>query len=561
MIARFPFGKLRQIADLSLVSYIEKPRGEGGEGMLDISTGSIKANTFWDASPSITGAGMDLGIVDRGINGDISRLQADERHFFYSPDSTDYTEIGYQSSSEGNHGTSVTAIVAATGDTLGVAYGLDDVISAGRILDVTTPIVYGAYDWIVAVVPPDSGETAEVINCSAGSQSVSGESYPNEAKFIDSVVDHWGVPVVVPAGNLGDPEKRLVHGAHSYNAIVVGNIDDNNDTTRSNDSIYSTSSRGPTYDDRRKPDLVAPGTDISSLIADTTWYEWTGTSFAAPHVAGAVLLLRQKTGLSDTKALKAVLINSADDSTGAGDPAGWDKAYGWGYLNLQKVYQNSTWYYVHAINHGQTRRYKVAMDTGDKVTLVWNKHVAWNGPNAPTNVYPVSHLALYLKTYPGGTLVASDTTDTSGVLQVKWTDSPDTAYVDVKAKSIGGPSVGDSYALAACDSIIYVGLAKPVLARGKVPREVMLAQNYPNPFNPVTVIRFELPHSSDVRLSIYNTTGQLVRRLAEGTYEHGIHRLAWDSKDGRGVEVASGIYFYRLEAGELVQTRRMVLLR
>ena len=64
-----------------------------------------------------------------------------------------------------------------------------------------------------------------------------------------------------------------------------------------------------------------------------------------------------------------------------------------------------------------------------------------------------------------------------------------------------------------------------------------------------------------MELSIYNTTGQLVRRLAEGTYERGIHRLAWDSKDERGVEVASGVYFYRLEAGKVVQTRRMVLLR
>ena len=99
------------------------------------------------------------------------------------------------------------------------------------------------------------------------------------------------------------------------------------------------------------------------------------------------------------------------------------------------------------------------------------------------------------------------------------------------------------------------------LERAKLPRRIVLNQNHPNPFNPVTLIRFELPRASEVELSIYNTTGQLVRRLAEGTYERGVHRLAWDSKDERGVDVASGVYFYRLEAGEVVRTRRMVLLR
>ena len=117
-----------------------------------------------------------------------------------------------------------------------------------------------------------------------------------------------------------------------------------------------------------------------------------------------------------------------------------------------------------------------------------------------------------------------------------------------------GITVSDSIADAIPDST-------PKVTATRLPQRVSLSQNFPNPFNPTTTIRFELPRSSEVELSIYNTTGQLVRRLAEGTYERGVHRLAWDSKDERGMEVASEVYFYRLEVGKMVQTRRMVLLR
>lgn len=118
------------------------------------------------------------------------------------------------------------------------------------------------------------------------------------------------------------------------------------------------------------------------------------------------------------------------------------------------------------------------------------------------------------------------------------------------------------HGITVCDSIAdAIPGSTPKGVATRLPQRLSLSQNFPNPFNPQTVIRFELPRSSEVKMSIYNTTGQLVRRLAEGAYERGVHRLAWDSKDERGVEAASGVYFYRLEAGAFVQTRRMVLMR
>ncbi len=83
-----------------------------------------------------------------------------------------------------------------------------------------------------------------------------------------------------------------------------------------------------------------------------------------------------------------------------------------------------------------------------------------------------------------------------------------------------------------------------------------LGQNYPNPFNPVTTIEYSIPAASLVSLAIYDNLGRVVKTLSEGYRNQGRYRIAFNS-DG----LASGVYFYRLEAGSFSQTKRMVLLK
>jgi len=89
-----------------------------------------------------------------------------------------------------------------------------------------------------------------------------------------------------------------------------------------------------------------------------------------------------------------------------------------------------------------------------------------------------------------------------------------------------------------------------------MPTGYWLSQNYPNPFNPVTEISFNLPEVVDVKLEIYNVLGQRVTTLVNGLTEAGIHSVTWDGSD-----VASGIYLYHLQAGNFVETKKMVLLK
>ena len=84
----------------------------------------------------------------------------------------------------------------------------------------------------------------------------------------------------------------------------------------------------------------------------------------------------------------------------------------------------------------------------------------------------------------------------------------------------------------------------------------MLFQNYPNPFNPATLIRYALPARSEVTVTIYNTLGQRITLLVRETQEPGYHQVNFD-----GAGLSSGVYFYRLQAGSSIETKRMLLLK
>jgi len=94
-----------------------------------------------------------------------------------------------------------------------------------------------------------------------------------------------------------------------------------------------------------------------------------------------------------------------------------------------------------------------------------------------------------------------------------------------------------------------------------LPKKFSLSQNYPNPFNPQTVIKYALPHGCEVKITIYNVLGQKVRTLVDEYQNAGYKRVEWDSKNDGGEEIASGVYFYRIKAGEFTQSKKMVILK
>jgi len=95
----------------------------------------------------------------------------------------------------------------------------------------------------------------------------------------------------------------------------------------------------------------------------------------------------------------------------------------------------------------------------------------------------------------------------------------------------------------------------------QLPTGYILQRNFPNPFNPETKINYELPRNSKVLLKIYNELGEEVRTLVDKEQPAGRYQVKWDGRDNNYQHVATGVYFYRLSAEGVAQTRKMLLLK
>jgi hypothetical protein len=133
--------------------------------------------------------------------------------------------------------------------------------------------------------------------------------------------------------------------------------------------------------------------------------------------------------------------------------------------------------------------------------------------------------------------------------------------IPLRYDSVHGEVKGDiselgTYLLGKLD-----GLNTDLTEDPQLPLTYLLHQNSPNPFNPSTSIAFELPDAEHVSLTVYNILGQKVITLVDEYLGQGSHSVRWDGRDSRGNSASSGIYFYRLQTSEFIDTKRMVLLK
>jgi hypothetical protein len=147
---------------------------------------------------------------------------------------------------------------------------------------------------------------------------------------------------------------------------------------------------------------------------------------------------------------------------------------------------------------------------------------------------------------PGNLFV---TTTESTCFDGAWTWDGGTWY---KVSALDEHENESAFAVLGPDLVTGIKDTPPVFA---------LEQNVPNPFNPSTTIAFTLREAAEIRLEVFDASGRHVRTLAAGTREATRHEVQWNGRDDAGTEVASGVYFYRLTAGELTLTHKMVLLK
>jgi hypothetical protein len=139
----------------------------------------------------------------------------------------------------------------------------------------------------------------------------------------------------------------------------------------------------------------------------------------------------------------------------------------------------------------------------------------------------------------------------------------DVANGDFRLASLSG-CLPENNACGSLVGVLGLGCETPtgIVVEDPPPcKQLSLFQNYPNPFNPTTTISLTLPERERVTLSVYDVKGGLVKTLLDCVIGEGYQERIWDGKDSRGNQVSTGVYFYRLVAGDKTLTKKMVLIR
>lgn len=273
------------------------------------STPQIGAPAAWDAG--YTGEGVTVAVLDSGVDQthpDLDDVVVGARDFTGSGTTEDHY----------GHGTHVASIALGSGDASdgtgrGVAPGAD--LLVGKVLD---EYGNGEMSSIIDGMEWAAAEGADVVNMSLGEAENYTDGTDPASVALDTLSARHGTLFVVAAGNAGEYGTVSTPGAAS-SALTVGAVDDA-------DEVAPFSSRGPrALDQAIKPDVTAPGVEIVAARAAGTneggdlgaYVPWSGTSMAAPHVAGAAAVLKQARPELSGEQLKAVLMGSAQHTSGS----------------------------------------------------------------------------------------------------------------------------------------------------------------------------------------------------------------------------------------------------
>ena len=189
------------------------------------------------------------------------------------------------------------------------------------------------------------------------------------------------------------------------------------------------------------------------------------------------------------------------------------------------------------------------------ITVDGDVALTWSVPSQTSNLGWEVHRSLDGRVFVriGGIVPGDGTTDEFRQYDFVDSDLPVAEEVHYYLRQV---DLDGSSTRSQIISVSLSGILPPL------PSAFTLDQNYPNPFNPETTIEFGLASDTDVKLVVYDLAGQVIRTLIAGQQmQAGHHSTAWDGMNSSGVKVGSGVYLYRLNAGEFVEMRKMTLLQ
>jgi len=248
----------------------------------------------------------------------------------------------------------------------------------------------------------------------------------------------------------------------------------------------------------------------------------------------------------------SVSMNSVGDRVAIGAPWNDGSGDGAGHVRVYE-YSNSSWTQIGSDIDGEAASdgsgYSVSMNSaGDRVAI----GAPWNDGTASD----AGHVRVYEYSNSNWSQVGFDIDGE--------------AAGDYSGTSVSMNSAGDRVAIGAmyndgtasdAGHVRVYSLTELFIDNRMMPTEYAIHQNYPNPFNPVTTLRYDIPENAMINITIYDMLGRQVKTLINQTQDAGYRSVIWDATNDYGKPVSAGIYLYQIQAGEYMQTKKMVLLK
>ncbi len=355
-------------------------------------------------------------------------------------------------------------------------------------------------------------------------------------KTVLDAVEAAGIAIVFSAGNNGPGASTITKpknlSTDEVNVFCVANINGASYLGGNMNPISNTSSRGPSLCGGTgsllfKPEVSAPGTSVRSSVPGGGYGLKSGTSMASPHVAGAIALLREAFPTLTGWEVKMALYNTAIDLGTQGE----DNTYGRGLINILAAYNMLLPVELSAFTAEQKM---------NDVVLSWSTSTEIN--NSGFSVERRSEDGIWIEAG-----FVSGKGSTTELNNYQYTDR--------------GLNTGKYiYRLKQIDFNGSLNYSKEIEVVVSAPAEFTLMQNFPNPFNPATTIEFSLPEKSDITINIYSALGELVSKLAAGSFDAGYHSVNFDAS-----KLTSGTYIYQMTANaggkSFTSTKKMSLVK
>ena len=371
-----------------------------------------------------------------------------------------------------------------------------------------------------------------------------------------------GIIVSNSAGNSGYNSSHNTLGgpADGDSVITVGSVTSSG--TRS-----SFSSVGPTTDipARIKPDVMAMGSNnyIARTFTTSSYGTGSGTSYSCPLTSGVCALI-----LSANKSLTPMQVRGILRHYGSRSNSP-DNLYGWGIIDAKlsvdsaRKLDNT----LPIIQH--TQPFTTTMNTG---IITMGAKMTDNGiirswVNEAPRLYFRKNTGSGWSSYSA--VNASNTVADSFYFQIPaspletqveyYFAAQDIALPTPKMSTLptGGSGINPPGTTSPSSGFLFtVGTTSVVTTNGEIPNKFKLYNNFPNPFNPSTKIKFDIPNSTLVKLTVYNILGKEVKTLVNDNMSAGSYSVEFTADN-----LSSGIYLYRIETSEFVGTKKMLLLK